>query len=128
MAVLVKNILNKHQIESYNINYIFCSDEYILKINKEYLKHHTYTDIITFDLSSKGSNDLIADIYISIERVQENAENFDVKFTKELLRVIIHGALHLCGYKDKTANEKKAFRIRETRWINYYSKHILTNK
>jgi probable rRNA maturation factor len=124
MALLVKEILKKKK-ENYNINYIFCSDEYLLRINKEYLKHNTLTDIITFDLSEKGSDLLLADIYISLERVQENAAQYNVKFTQELLRVIIHGMLHLIGYKDKTAAQKTSMRRMETRWINNYTKNIL---
>lgn len=124
MALLVKEILKKKRAD-YNINYIFCSDEYLLSINKEYLKHKTLTDIITFDLSEPGSELLIADIYISIARVEENARTFQKTFTEELLRVIVHGILHLIGYKDKTAQQKTTMRRMETRWINYYIANIL---
>lgn len=123
IALLIKEILKKK--EEYNINYIFCSDQYLLSINKQYLNHDTLTDIITFDLSEKDSEILLSDIYISIERVKENAKQFEVKFEQELLRVIVHGALHLIGYKDKTATQKTTMRRMETRWINHYTKHIL---
>lgn len=124
IALLVKEILKKKK-EHYNINYIFCTDEYLLTINKEYLKHQTLTDIITFDLSEKDSEILSADIYISIERVEENAQQFKNPFTEELLRVVVHGILHLLGYKDKTARQKTTMRRLETRWINFYIKNIL---
>jgi len=124
MALLVKEILKKKR-EDFNINYIFCSDEYLLSINKEYLKHKTLTDIITFDLSEHNSLLLIADIYISLERIEENAQSFKKSFTEELLRVVIHGILHLLGHKDKTAKEKTNMRRLETRWINHYIKNIL---
>jgi rRNA maturation RNase YbeY len=124
MALLVKEILRKKKNE-YNVNYIFCSDEYLLSINKTYLKHKTLTDIITFDLSEEDKDLLIADIYISLERVEDNAQQLSNPFTEELLRVIIHGVLHLLGYKDKTAKQKTVMRRMETRWINYYIKNIL---
>lgn len=124
IALLVKEILKKKRA-NYNVNYIFCTDEYLLSINKEYLNHKTFTDIITFDLSEKDSDFLIADIFISIERVEENAEKFDKTFTEELLRVVVHGILHLIGYKDKTAKQKTTMRRLETRWINFYIKNIL---
>lgn len=95
-----------------NINYIFCSDKYLVNINLEYLKHNTLTDIITFDQSD--DKDLInADIYISVERVKENALKYKKKFYNELMRVMIHGVMHLCGYKDKTFKDKQAMRAKE---------------
>lgn len=124
IALLVKEILKKKRSD-YNINYVFCSDEYLLSINKEYLKHKTLTDIITFDLSEEESELLIADIYISIERIEENANTFKKPFMEELLRVVVHGILHLIGYKDKTAAQKTNMRRMETRWINFYIHKIL---
>ena len=91
-----------------DINYIFCNDEYLHKINVDYLQHDTLTDIITFDY---GKDNLLAsDIYISIERVRENAQEFGVDFSTELLRVMSHGILHLCGYKDKTPEQSQQMR------------------
>ena len=87
------------------LNFIFCSDDYLLKINQEYLKHDTYTDIITFDNSEK-EGEINGDIYISIERVSENAKNFNTSEINELHRVIIHGTLHLLGYLDKSKKDK----------------------
>lgn len=101
------------------INYIFCDDQYLLDINKTYLKHDTYTDIVTFQLSGKGEP-LLADIYISIERVKENAGNFKVSFRSELHRVIFHGALHLCGYKDKNKAQAAEMRRKENEWMERF--------
>jgi probable rRNA maturation factor len=98
------------------INYIFCSDEYLLELNQSHLQHDTYTDIITFDLSSPGGP-LTADIYISVERVRENAVSFKTSFRDELLRVMFHGALHLLGFKDKTPSESTQMRKLEDSWI-----------
>lgn len=86
------------------INFIFCDDAYLLKINQDFLNHDTYTDIISFD-NSLG-NQLSGDVYISIERVEENASIFKVSFDEELRRVMIHGVLHYCGYRDKSENEQ----------------------
>jgi rRNA maturation RNase YbeY len=101
------------------INFIFCSDSYLLQINKEHLKHDYYTDIITFQLST-FNEPLIADIYISVERVKDNASNYQTTFTKELHRVIFHGLLHLCGYKDKTKQENATMRSKEEHYLKLY--------
>ena len=93
------------------ISYIFCDDEYLLNLNEEFLKHDTYTDIITFDYSV--GKILQGDIYISTERVKENSDEFNVSFEEELRRVIIHGVLHLCGYKDKTKEQSLLMRQKE---------------
>lgn len=99
------------------LNYIFCSDPYLLNINKDYLGHDTLTDIITFDNSESG--DLIeGDIYISVDRVRENALKFQVTFNKELHRVMVHGLLHLLGYKDKSINQKKTMRKKESGYLS----------
>lgn len=93
------------------ISYIFCDDDYMLDINMKYLDHDTYTDIISFDYSV--GNILQGDIYISTERVEENSREYNVSFEEELRRVIIHGVLHLCGYKDKTDEESALMRLKE---------------
>lgn len=87
------------------LNFIFCSDNYLLNVNQTYLNHNTFTDIITFD-NSENHTQLLGDIFISIERVRENAKIYQVAFFDELCRVLIHGTLHLLGYKDKTKTEK----------------------
>jgi len=101
------------------INYIFCDDAYLLSINQQYLKHDTYTDIITFELSPK-SQPLLADIYISVERVKENAKHFKSSFKAELLRVIFHGSLHLSGYKDKTVKDAQVMKSKEDEYLKLY--------
>lgn len=103
-----------YQISS--LNYIFCSDESLLEMNIKHLKHHTYTDIITFDLSSEKKT-IEGEIYISVDRVKDNAAKFSVPFTEELYRVMIHGVLHLCGYKDKTNSAQKKMRTKEEFYI-----------
>ena len=100
------------------INYVFCSDEYLHKINLQYLNHDTYTDIISFDY--RVGNQLHGDIFISVDRVRENALKFEVDFKSELLRVLIHGILHFCGYKDKLENEADAMRAKEDYYIARY--------
>ena len=94
-----------------DIVYIFCDDVYLLKINQEYLQHDTFTDIITFDYSS--GNTIAGDLFISTERVRENALQFDVAFEDELRRVMVHGILHLVGYGDKDQGEEKLMRSKE---------------
>ena len=109
----------KRQLES--INYIFCSDSFLLKINNKYLKHNFFTDIITFDLS-EGSGAIKADVFISIDRVRDNAIRLKTSFKSELHRVIFHGALHLCGYRDKKDNEAKKMREKEDTYLLKYFK------
>ena len=112
--------LNKEGKGVEAINYIFCDDAYLLQINQQYLHHDTYTDIITFELSPKGQA-LVADIYISIERIKENAKKFKVSFLAELLRVIFHGAIHLTGQKDKTGEQTQQMRKKENEWLSLYA-------
>ena len=102
-----------------SLNYIFCSDAFLLKLNQQHLNHDTFTDIITFELSDPEAP-IEAEIYISVERVKENAETFLTSFRNELHRVIFHGALHLCGYKDKSKADQQLMRRRETYYLNKY--------
>ena len=99
------------------LNYIFCSDAYLLQINQQYLDHDTYTDIVTFD-NSEEEGKIISDIFISIERIRENAVKFNVTETTELHRVIIHGALHLLGYKDKSPADKQKMTQKEDFYLS----------
>jgi probable rRNA maturation factor len=103
------------------LNYVFCSDEYLLAINREHLQHDFFTDIISFDLSEKGQP-ITAEIYISVERVRDNAAYYDSSFRKELHRVIFHGVLHLCGYKDKKPKDAKGMRQMEDKWLALYER------
>lgn len=93
------------------INYIFCDDDYLLEINQQYLAHDTLTDIISFDYSV--GNELHGDIFISVERVRDNAADFNVSFEDELKRVMVHGVLHYCGYKDKSESDERLMREKE---------------
>ena len=110
-ASWIENVITSEGRTLEEISYIFCDDEYLLKINIEYLDHDTYTDIITFDYSA--GKILQGEIYISTDRVRENSETFNVKFEDELRRVLSHGVLHLCGYKDKTEEEAALMRSKE---------------
>ena len=101
------------------LNYIFCDDAYLLNINKEYLQHDTFTDIITFRYQEQP-NPLESDIYISVERVKENAATFGVSFEHELRRVMVHGVLHLLGLKDKNPQQEKAMRVAENACLTLY--------
>ena len=112
----IEFIFKKEKKSLDRLNYIFCSDKKLLDINRQYLKHNFYTDIITFDLSEEGDR-VIGEIYISVDRVLENSTALRIPFSKELSRVIFHGALHLCGYKDKTNKQKIQIRKREDYYI-----------
>lgn len=107
----ITEVCSKESKEFGDISLIFCSDEYLLDMNRTHLDHDYYTDIITFDYTE---NQLVSgDLFISIDRVRENASDFNVSFVHELHRVIIHGVLHLCGYKDKCDEEEKLMRSKE---------------
>lgn len=107
----VNRILESEDFLPGQIDYIFCTDDYLLKLNQEYLNHDTFTDIITFDYTSGRT--ISGDIFISTERVQENATSFMVDLHEELLRVMSHGVLHLMGYGDKSEEDKKMMRAKE---------------
>ncbi|MDF2437847.1 MAG: rRNA maturation factor [Bacteroidota bacterium] len=112
----INSVVEKKKRKPGDLNYIFCSDEHLLSINKQYLNHDTYTDIITFDYSKEDVKMPIAgDIFISVDRVQENAKKFGKSFENELHRVIIHGTLHLLGYKDKGKAAKEEMTKEEDR-------------
>jgi rRNA maturation RNase YbeY len=100
------------------INYIFCNDDYLLNLNEQYLDHDTLTDIISFDYSI--GNEIHGDIFISTERVKENAIDFNVAFEEELQRVLVHGVLHYCGYKDKTDDDEQLMRDKEDEKIKMF--------
>ena len=108
----LKELAQNEGFKILELSYIFMDDESLLKINIEYLQHDTYTDIITFDNSEKKGK-IEGDIFISVDRVMENASKFKVDFETELLRVLAHGLLHLCGYKDKKDDEVKIMRAKE---------------
>ena len=98
------------------IAFVFCDDNYLHKINLEFLKHDTFTDIIAFDYSA--GNEIISEIYISVDRVADNAKKYSQTFEDEIHRVIIHGVLHLCGYKDRLAEDKQIMRDKENHYLS----------
>jgi len=117
-ADAIAKVIFSENKEAGTISYIFCDDSYLLKINQEYLHHDTYTDIISFDYSE--GKILQGDIFISIERVIENSKKFTVSFNEELKRVMVHGILHYCGYKDKTEVDKDLMRTKENEKIKMF--------
>jgi len=114
----VATIVASESRETGQVNYVFCDDNYLLEINKKYLEHDTYTDIITFDYSIGKS--IAGDVFVSIDRVRENAVMYKVDFEEELLRVMAHGILHLCGYGDKEEDEVLTMRIKENEKIKLF--------
>lgn len=123
--VALKSFIDKKvKKEGYSIDsltYVFCSDKYLLKINKDFLSHDYYTDIISFDLSEIPGQ-LIGEVYISVDRVRDNAKTHGTSLKEELHRVIFHGALHFCGYKDKKPSDAKKMRQMEDAWLSAYMK------
>ena len=117
----INNLIIKEKRKLNNLNYIFCSDQALLRINRKYLGHNFYTDVVTFDLSS-SPKEILADIYISVARIKENAKNLQIPIKEELHRVMFHGLLHLCGYNDKTEHQKKLMRKMEDKYLEQYFK------
>jgi len=113
----IQGIFKREGRELKSLNIIFCSDDYLRSINRDYLKHDYYTDIVTFELSD-GKDPIEGEIYVSVDRVIENASTFGVPRVKELHRVIIHGVLHLCGYKDKTTANKNQMTALEDHYLS----------
>ena len=109
--------VRENKMTAGDINFIFCSDKYLLKLNRDFLNHNYFTDIITFDNSTEKGN-AVADIYISVQRVAVNAKKFKSVFREELHRVMIHGILHLAGYSDKSKSGKNAMRSAEDYWLD----------
>ncbi|MBI3139968.1 MAG: rRNA maturation RNase YbeY [Sphingobacteriales bacterium] len=114
----IESLFKKEDKKLDSLNYVFCTDKRLLEINRQYLQHDYYTDIITFDLSAGPGT--IGEIYISVDRVRENARTLGVSFKAEIHRVIFHGALHLCGYSDKKKSEQGLMREREDYWLSRY--------
>lgn len=119
LKLFISSIFLKERKEINRIDYIFCSDDYLLNLNRNFLQHDFYTDIITFDLSANQKK-IIAEIYISLDRIKDNAKKNKVSLQEETYRVIFHGVLHLCGYKDKTKIEIKIMREKENFYLNLY--------
>lgn len=119
LKLFVEKLFRLEKKRLANLSYIFCSDEHLLGINKDYLKHDFYTDVITFDLSS-SQTETEGEVYLSVDRIKDNAKQLGVSFTEELHRVIFHGALHLCGYKDKTKADVLLMRKMEDTYLKLY--------
>jgi rRNA maturation RNase YbeY len=119
----IANLFRKEKTPLAQITYIFCSDAFLLQMNRDFLQHDYYTDIITFGLSDKGMP-MEAEVYISIDRVKENAKLLGLSFRDEVCRVIFHGALHLCGYKDKKKSEIEGMRAKEDQYLRLYLKTL----
>ena len=120
LKLFIDSVFKAEKKKAKAIAYIFCSDEYLLNMNRQFLKHDYYTDIITFDMRDSKTDPVIAEIYISADRVKENARTLAVPINQELHRVIFHGVLHLCGYKDKSPLQKKLMRSRENMYLVKY--------
>jgi rRNA maturation RNase YbeY len=117
----IESIFKKEKKKIQSLNYVFCTDEKLLEINRQYLNHDYYTDIVSFELSKKDEP-AEGDIYISIDRIRDNALSLGEPLYKELHRVIFHGALHLCGYKDKTRSQSLEMRNKEEEYLSRYFK------
>ena len=115
LSMWISSVISSEEFREGDINYIFCDDEYLHKLNVEFLSHNTLTDIISFDYSV--GKELHGDIFVSIERVKDNAKDLKVPFDDELKRVLVHGVLHYCGYKDKTDEDAKEMRARENHYL-----------
>ena len=117
----IGTIFSKEKKQLASITYVFCSDDYLLQMNRDFLHHDYYTDILTFRLSEPGYP-IVAEVYISLDRVRENACTHDVTYKQEALRVIFHGALHLCGYADKKKSEITLMREKEEQYLRLFEK------
>lgn len=120
LGQFINHLIHHYTGKENALQYVFVSDDFLFDMNLKFLQHDTYTDIITFDLSEKKSDQIEGEIYISIERVKENAANEKVSYRHELLRVICHGALHLSGFNDKTKAQKATMRLMENEWVQKY--------
>jgi len=119
LKCFINSLVAKEKKNLNNLNYIFCNDNTLLEINRKYLNHNFYTDVISFDLSS-SRKEILADIYISVDRIRENAKSFKITMEEELHRVMLHGLLHLCGYNDKTEVQRQLIRKKEDFYLNLY--------
>ena len=121
LKLFIENLFVREKKKIGNLSYIFCSDKHLLGINNDFLQHDFYTDVITFDLSSTKT-ETKGEIYMSVDRIKENAKKEGVSFKEELHRVIFHGALHLCGYRDKKKEDKLIMRSLEEIYLKLYFK------
>lgn len=117
----IEEVISKEKKRLARVNYIFCSDDYLAALNHQYLNHKTLTDIITFDHSESGQ-EIEGDVFISVDRVRENARTFKTTMDEELHRVLVHGVLHLIGYTDKTSSQKSRMRKKEDAYLSLRGK------
>ena len=123
LKIVLRHLFEQEKQPLRTLQYIFCSDDYLLRINRDFLQHDYYTDIITFQLGEAPDTlGVEGEIYISIDRVRDNARTLGIPVKQELLRVIFHGALHLCGYKDKTPKEESLMRVKEEEYMRLMAK------
>lgn len=122
LKTFIESIFKKEKKQLAGLRYVFCSDDMLLDINRNFLQHDYFTDIITFGLSEKG-RPIEGEIYISIDRVKDNAQMLGQTYKEEMLRVLFHGALHLCGYKDKTKSEIITMRAKEDQYLQLFAKY-----
>jgi probable rRNA maturation factor len=121
LKLFIEKLFTQEKRKLGSLSYIFCSDEHLLGINKDFLKHDFYTDVITFDLSASQTK-TEGEVYLSIDRIKDNAKQLGLSFNEELHRVIFHGALHLCGYKDKNKADQTQMRSAENKYLQLYFK------
>lgn len=119
ILLFIASIFTKEKKKMARLDYIFCSDDNLLQINRSFLQHDFYTDIITFDLS-ESKTEITGEVYVSVDRIKDNAKTMKVSFEEEALRVLFHGALHLCGYKDKKKADIAVMRKKEDYYITLY--------
>lgn len=119
LKAFVEELIRTEKFTPGALSYVFCTDAFLLAINQQYLQHDDYTDIITFDYSARAK-EISGEIYISVDRVKENARLYQVSFQQELLRVVFHGVLHLCGYKDKKPADQKRMREKEQYYMDRF--------
>ena len=121
LKLFIKDLFKSEGKPLSDLSYVFCSDDYLLAINRQFLQHDYYTDIITFDISD-SEKEVKGEIYISIDRVKDNAKQLKLTVQAELLRVVFHGALHLCGYKDKSKAQQSLMRKKEDHYLAKFHK------
>lgn len=119
LKLFIQKLFKQEKTNLEQLDYIFCTDEFLLQMNQQYLKHNYFTDIITFNLS-ENTKTIVGEIYISIDRVKENAIQFNASYVQELHRVLFHGALHLCGYKDKSKKDQALMCQKENFYLHQY--------
>jgi len=120
LKTFIKFLMIEEGYQAKDISIIFCSDEFLLDLNKQHLNHDYFTDIITFDLTPKKEKEITGELYISTDRVKFNAKDYNTTVNNELHRVIFHGILHLCGYKDKSKKDIAIMRAKELQYLNLY--------